>query len=132
MVPRPLPSALLFGLVPIASWFVVRPLLDPVPSVPALYTSLGFSLYAFLGAMYLVPALGPKFIEARLSGKDLLKTYKTPMCADLLSLHGIADACMLLQTRKHGSRLCFDIYIGVDIVHPIRFLRLFDAFKEGA
>ncbi|KAF9481207.1 N-acetylglucosaminephosphotransferase [Pholiota conissans] len=72
---RPLPSLLLFSLVPVASWFIVRPLLDPMPSIPALYSSIGFSIFAFLATIYLVPALGPTFVKARLSGKDLLKYY---------------------------------------------------------
>jgi UDP-N-acetylglucosamine--dolichyl-phosphate N-acetylglucosaminephosphotransferase len=77
--PRPLPKVILFGLLPIASWFVVRPLLDPVPPLPALYTSVGFSTFAFVVTLYLVPALGPTFAKANLKGKDLLKTYYTPM-----------------------------------------------------
>ncbi|KAH6908028.1 UDP-N-acetylglucosamine-dolichyl [Coprinopsis sp. MPI-PUGE-AT-0042] len=77
--PRPLPNVLLFGLVPVASWFVIRPLIDPVPQVPALYTSIGFSLFAFLVCLYLIPALGPIFIKANLRGRDLLKTYSTPI-----------------------------------------------------
>lgn len=79
LVPRPLSPILLFGLVPVAAWFVVRPLLDPVPPLPALYTSVGFSILAFLSTLYLVPALGPTFVKANLSGKDLLKIDKTPM-----------------------------------------------------
>ncbi|KAG6814267.1 hypothetical protein H0H92_015382 [Tricholoma furcatifolium] len=74
--PRPLPRVLLLGLVPIASWFIVRPLLDPVPPLPALYTSVGFSIFAFLATIYLVPALGPSFIKAGLKGGDLLKHYR--------------------------------------------------------
>ena len=77
--PRPLSPVLLFGLVPVASWFIVRPFLEPVPSIPALYSSLGFSIFAFLATLHLVPALGPTFIKANLKGKDLLKTYQTPM-----------------------------------------------------
>ncbi|KDR82702.1 hypothetical protein GALMADRAFT_238197 [Galerina marginata CBS 339.88] len=73
--PRPLPRVLLFGLVPIASWFIVRPLLEPMPSIPALYSSIGFSVFAFLATIYLVPALGPTFVKAKLSGRDLLKVY---------------------------------------------------------
>lgn len=73
--PRPLPSTLLLGLVPIASWFILRPLLDPLPSIPALYSSIGFSIFAFLATIYLVPALGQTFVKARLRGKDLLKYY---------------------------------------------------------
>lgn len=77
---RRLPSVLLFSLVPVAAWFVVRPLVDPVPPVPALYASVGFSIFALLATIYLVPALGPTFVKANLKGRDLLKTYNTPMC----------------------------------------------------
>jgi UDP-N-acetylglucosamine--dolichyl-phosphate N-acetylglucosaminephosphotransferase len=77
--PRPLPLILLFGLVPVATWFVVRPLLNPAPPLPALYTSVGFSITAFISTIYLVPALGPTFVKANLKGRDLLKTYQTPM-----------------------------------------------------
>ncbi|KAG6841973.1 hypothetical protein C0991_004464 [Blastosporella zonata] len=74
--PRPLPRVLLFGLVPVAVWFIVRPLLDPVPPLPALYTSVGFSIIAFLATIFLVPALGPTFVNAGLKGGDLLKPYR--------------------------------------------------------
>ncbi|KAK0221968.1 UDP-N-acetylglucosamine-dolichyl [Armillaria fumosa] len=79
LAPRPLPSILLLALLPVAAWFVVRPLLDPVPSLPALYTCFGFSIFAFLATLYLVPALGPTFVKANLKGKDLLKVYHTPI-----------------------------------------------------
>ncbi len=72
---RPLPSSVLLSLVPVAAWFIFRPLLDPLPSIPALYSSIGFSIFAFLATIYLVPALGPTFVKARLRGKDLLKHY---------------------------------------------------------
>ncbi|KAF7422804.1 tunicamycin resistance protein [Pleurotus ostreatus] len=75
--PRPLNRILLLSLVPVASWFIVRPLLEPVPQLPVLYTSLGFSIFAFLFTIYLVPSLGPTFINANLTGNDLLKTYST-------------------------------------------------------
>ena len=77
--PRPLPTIFLGSTIPIAAWFVVRPLMDPVPPLPALYTSVGFSIFALLATLYLVPALGPTFIKANLKGKDLLKIYSTPM-----------------------------------------------------
>ncbi|KAI6114113.1 hypothetical protein F5141DRAFT_1104313 [Pisolithus sp. B1] len=54
--PRPLPSVLLLSLVPVAFWFIVRPLLDPPPPLPALLTSVGFSIFAFLAA--LIPHTG--------------------------------------------------------------------------
>ncbi|KAI0081567.1 N-acetylglucosaminephosphotransferase [Panus rudis PR-1116 ss-1] len=73
--PRPLPRALLFTLLPIGSWLLVRPLLDPFPPLPALHAALGFSIFAFLATIYLVPSLGPTFVRARLFGRDLLKPY---------------------------------------------------------
>ena len=88
--PRRLPSVLLFALVPLPAWFIVRPLVDPVPPLPALYVSFGFSIFALLATIYLVPALGPSFVKANLKGRDLLKVYSTPMyitflqCATLL------------------------------------------------
>ncbi|KAI0323597.1 N-acetylglucosaminephosphotransferase [Cubamyces sp. BRFM 1775] len=77
--PRPLPKALIFTLAPTAAWFLVRPLIEPAPALPALYAAFGFSILAFLGSLYLVPALGPTFIRANLKGRDLLKTYDTPI-----------------------------------------------------
>jgi hypothetical protein len=76
---RPLSPVLLFAVVPVALWFIVRPLLNPIPPLPGLYASVGFSIFAFLATLYLVPALGPSFIRAHLFGKDLLKTYDDPM-----------------------------------------------------
>lgn len=77
--PRPLPSVLLFGLVPVALWFVARPLLDPVPPLSALYVSVGFSVFSFLATLHLIPRLGPVFVSAHLKGRDLLKIYNDPM-----------------------------------------------------
>lgn len=76
---RPLPNVLLVSLLPIATWFVLRPLLDPPPPLPVLFASVGFSLFAFLAALYLIPALGPTFIQANLKGRDLLKVYSDSM-----------------------------------------------------
>src|SRR5712672_3625893 len=76
---RRFPSILLSSLVPVGAWFVVRPLVDPVPPLPALYVSFGFSAFALLATIYLVPALGPTFVKANLKGRDLLKVYDTPM-----------------------------------------------------
>ena len=79
LAPRPLPSVPLLSLLPVAAWLLMRPLLDPLPPLPAFHASLGFSIFAFLGTVYLVPALSETFIKARLFGRDLLKTYDTPM-----------------------------------------------------
>jgi hypothetical protein len=83
--PRPLPKVLVFSILPVAAWFVFRPLLDPVPPLPALHASVGFALFAFVASVYLVPALGPTFLQANRSGKDLLKTDPTLMCVEQLS-----------------------------------------------
>ncbi|KAJ3476632.1 hypothetical protein NLI96_g11026 [Meripilus lineatus] len=32
-----------------------------------------------LATVHLVPALGPRFVQANLKGRDLLKTYDTPI-----------------------------------------------------
>ena len=82
---RPLPTVLLVSFVPVGAWLLVRPLLDPLPPLPAFHAALGFSVFAFLSTIYLVPALGPTFVKARLSGRDLLKTYDTPMYVCTLS-----------------------------------------------
>ncbi|KAI9568604.1 glycosyl transferase family 4-domain-containing protein [Boletus coccyginus] len=76
---RPLSDLFLVSLVPVAAWFVVRPLLDPPPPLPALFASVGFSIFALLAALYLIPALGPRFVQANLKGKDLLKVYTDPI-----------------------------------------------------
>ncbi|KAH7885369.1 glycosyl transferase family 4-domain-containing protein [Phlebopus sp. FC_14] len=76
---RPLPNVLLVSLIPVAAWFIIRPLLDPTPPLPALFASFGFSIFAFLAALYLIPALGPTFIQANLKGRDLLKVYNDPI-----------------------------------------------------
>ncbi|KXN88194.1 UDP-N-acetylglucosamine--dolichyl-phosphate N-acetylglucosaminephosphotransferase [Leucoagaricus sp. SymC.cos] len=83
--PRPLPDVLLLGLVPMGLWFIARPLLDPIPPVPALYTSVGLSIFAFLATIHLVPRLGRVFISANLKGRDLLKIYNDPMYVTTLS-----------------------------------------------
>ena len=78
--PRSLPgNAALAVLIPTATWLIFRPFIDPVPRLPVLYTSLGFSIIAFLSTLYLVPVLGASFIKAGLKGKDLLKVYKDDM-----------------------------------------------------
>jgi UDP-N-acetylglucosamine--dolichyl-phosphate N-acetylglucosaminephosphotransferase len=77
--PRNVPKLFILSLLPVAGWFVLRPLLDPVPPLPALHASVGFALFAFSAALYLVPALGPTFIKANLKGRDLLKTDPTPV-----------------------------------------------------
>ncbi len=70
--PRPLPGPLgLAVLVPTAAWFILRPFIDPVPALPTLFTSVGFSIVSFLAALYLIPALGQSFIKAGLKGKDM-------------------------------------------------------------
>ena len=63
-------------LIPVALCFILRPFPDPGPSVPALYTSIGFSILAFVTTLYLVPTFSPRFIQANLKGR---KIYSTPV-----------------------------------------------------
>jgi UDP-N-acetylglucosamine--dolichyl-phosphate N-acetylglucosaminephosphotransferase len=73
--PRPLPSLnLLALLLPLASFLIIHPLISSTPhSLPALEASVGFSLLAFLGSLYVVPALSEAFVDKGFKGKDLLK-----------------------------------------------------------
>ncbi|TCD69033.1 tunicamycin resistance protein [Steccherinum ochraceum] len=76
---RGLSTAVLSVLIPFGSWLLIRSLLDPVPPIPALIASLGYAIFAFLAVAYLIPRLGPSFVKANLKGRDLLKTYDTPI-----------------------------------------------------
>lgn len=78
--PRKLPSSLGITCISvIIAWLAVRPLVDPVPTLPTLLTSLGFSGLAFVSTLYLIPALGPSFVKAGLKGKDRSKLYTDDM-----------------------------------------------------
>jgi UDP-N-acetylglucosamine--dolichyl-phosphate N-acetylglucosaminephosphotransferase len=109
--PRRLPSVFLFALVPLPAWFVLRPLVDPVPPVPALYVSFGFSIFALLATIYLVPALGPTFVKANLKGRDLLKVYNTPMY--VASPSDVPPLSTLTLTNRPESMglVCASVYI---------------------
>ncbi|EMD31680.1 hypothetical protein CERSUDRAFT_100143 [Gelatoporia subvermispora B] len=92
--PRPLPPVLLTLMAPL----------------PTLYASLGLSLFALLGMLYLAPTLGPTAIHADLNGRDFLKTYKDPI--------------------KSGARLRIDLH---PLAHPLHPFALSDSFvtQEG-
>ena len=53
---RPLVNVLLVSLIPIALWFIFRLLLDPSPPLAALFSSVVFSIFAFLIVLYLIPS----------------------------------------------------------------------------
>lgn len=108
---RPLPPVLLFSLVPVGAWFIVRPLLDPVPALPTLYTSFGFSIFALLATLYLVPALGPTFVQANLKGRDLLKVYQTPM--------SVNEARLICLTIVSSDILVRNVWVW--FAHPCTF-----------
>lgn len=77
---RKLPSTLILTvLAPASAWFIFRPLIEPIPALQALYTSIGFSIAAGIITAYIIPHLGPSFVKAGLKGKDLLKVDKTDM-----------------------------------------------------
>jgi UDP-N-acetylglucosamine--dolichyl-phosphate N-acetylglucosaminephosphotransferase len=71
--PRVPSNLLLASLAPVAGWLILKALLSPSLALPALYTSLGFSIIAFISVVWLTPRLGPTFVRAGLKGKDLLK-----------------------------------------------------------
>ncbi|KAF8548659.1 hypothetical protein OG21DRAFT_1489204 [Imleria badia] len=77
--PRPLSNLFLLSLLPVAAWFTLRPFLDPPPPLPVLFIAIDFSILAFPAALYFIPALGPRFIQANLKGRDLLKVYNNPI-----------------------------------------------------
>jgi UDP-N-acetylglucosamine--dolichyl-phosphate N-acetylglucosaminephosphotransferase len=111
LVARPLSPVLLFALVPVASWFVIRPLLDPAPSLPGLYASFGFSIFALLATLYLVPALGPSFVRANLKGKDLLKVYDDPMCVALVYRFILSRESSWLSRPESMGLVCAAVYV---------------------
>ncbi|KAG6877128.1 hypothetical protein C0993_010080 [Termitomyces sp. T159_Od127] len=113
--PRPLPRILLLGLMPVAAWFIVRPLLDPVPPLPALYTSVGFSIFAFLATTYLIPALGPSFVKAGLRGGDLLKPYRNEIP---------------MSTGEPGTRMRVGVHLASPAVYSVFVLQLHSEFRK--
>jgi len=124
--PRPLSGFFLLGvLVPIAFWFIIRPFLDPVPPVPALYTSLGFSILAFVTTLYLVPSLGPAFIQANLKGRDLLKVYSTPMYVPRRYRRFVILTVFLSSPESQGL-VCASVYIlSLILFIPFAFSNVF-------
>lgn len=90
--PRGISPVVVWTLVPIAAALICHPLLPslaavvpylPVqlqpwlryelPAFPGLQASLGFSLFALLGALWSVPGVGKAFMARGLHGKDMLK-----------------------------------------------------------
>ncbi len=96
--PRPLPLIVPAVLLPIATSLIVHAQLGaattppymnlsllpqhvqsqlvtllPPTAFPALEASVGFSLLAFVMALFIIPAMGPAFIEKGLKGRDMLK-----------------------------------------------------------
>ncbi|VDB95754.1 unnamed protein product [Peniophora sp. CBMAI 1063] len=107
--PRPLPGFLLLSvLVPAAAWFIIRPVIAPVPALPALHVSLGMSILAFIGTLYLVPAVGPSMVKANLKGRDLLKTYSTPIPESL----GLVCACVYILSLITFIPFAFSTFNG--------------------
>lgn len=80
---HPPPLLLSITILPIALALIVHPLLPlfphtawidvAQPAFPALQANLGFSLLAFLGAVWAVPLVGQAFVDKGLKGRDLCK-----------------------------------------------------------
>lgn len=117
--PRVLSPVLPIGIIPVALWFIIRPFLDPVPAVPALYASFGFSLFALLATLYLIPALSTTFENANLKGRDLLKSYDDWMYVFMNSARRFTNR---LQSRKLRTRLRSSLCPPSDPIHPLLVL----------
>lgn len=84
---HPPPPLLTATILPVGFLLILHPLLPllfptslnslipllPHPTFPALQANIGFSLLAFLGAVWAVPWVGGAFIEKGLRGRDLCK-----------------------------------------------------------
>ena len=78
--PRKLPSTLILtSLLSVSAWCILRPLFEPVPALPSLFTTFGFSIIALLATLYLIPIISPLFVKAGLKGKDRAKVYNDDM-----------------------------------------------------
>lgn len=120
---RPIPTVLFLSLVPVGAWLLVRPLLDPLPPLPAFHAALGFSVFAFLATAYLVPILGPTFVKANLKGRDLLKTYDTPM---LVLYHSVDSVCSRESSPESLGLVCACVYVASLILFiPFAFSDVF-------
>lgn len=81
------PRLLTVTLLPISLLLITHPLLPlllpttlssvislpPQPTFPALQANVGFSLLAFLGAVWSTPLVGAAFVEKGLRGRDMCK-----------------------------------------------------------
>jgi len=113
---RPPPRLLTFTLIPIALSLIAHPLLPllptepvsripvtipPQPAFPALQANLGFSLLAFVGAVWAVPFVSEAFAAKGLRGRDLCKPggktagpwmyVSQPLKAELISVQNAWD-----------------------------------------
>lgn len=66
-------SAVFLVLGPVAVSIIFLPLFREALPLATLYTSFGFSLLSFAFAYYLIPLLGPVFVQRNLKGRDRLK-----------------------------------------------------------
>ena len=86
---HPQPVLLMSTLLPIALALILQPLLPfllpstlsnalatcmpPQPTFPALQANIGFSMLAFVGAVWVIPRVSGAFVQKGLRGRDLLK-----------------------------------------------------------
>jgi UDP-N-acetylglucosamine--dolichyl-phosphate N-acetylglucosaminephosphotransferase len=102
-------STIVLVVAPLSLALIVFPIVkEDVPLGP-LYASLGFSLLAFASTMYLIPAVGPLFIQRNLKGRDLLKSNRQEMYACLIFLWFSADFPLIFRPECMGL-VCACIY----------------------
>nr|ODN87642.1 UDP-N-acetylglucosamine-dolichyl-phosphate N-acetylglucosaminephosphotransferase [Cryptococcus depauperatus CBS 7841] len=93
---HPPPILLTSALLPVSVTLILNPLAPLIlphgtlplhqSAFPALQASVGFSLLAFVGAVWCVPNVSAAFVEKGLRGKDLLKPSGGPWIPECLGL----------------------------------------------
>ncbi|WVO16725.1 hypothetical protein L204_104408 [Cryptococcus depauperatus] len=93
---HPPPILLTSALLPVSATLILNPLAPLIlphgtlplhqSAFPALQASVGFSLLAFMGAVWCVPNVSAAFVEKGLRGKDLLKPSGGPWIPECLGL----------------------------------------------
>ncbi len=108
LAPRPLPSILLLALLPVAAWFVVRPLLDPVPPPSGPIHLLWILNIRILGNVVSCSCTWPHLCQGKFERKGLVKSLPHANVRSLL--HGLALFSSYCSPESLGL-VCASVYI---------------------
>ena len=72
-------STVFLAVAPLSIALIVFSLVKEDVPLAALHASLGFSLLGFASTLYIIPLVGPLFIQRNLKGRDLLKVRRQEM-----------------------------------------------------